>query len=61
MLTGFELYPRWVPLKCLNSRGPKYIADFLNLRDVCYNLSPVREVTWYSLIVQLSGCINPFQ
>ena len=24
--------------KCLNSIGPKYIADFLNLRDVCYNL-----------------------
>lgn len=20
--------------KCLNSKGPKYIADFLNLRDV---------------------------
>ena len=24
--------------KCLNSIGPKYIADFLNVRDVCYNL-----------------------
>ncbi|CAH3035384.1 unnamed protein product, partial [Pocillopora meandrina] len=25
--------------KCLNSIGPKYIADFLNLRDICYKLS----------------------
>ena len=25
--------------KCLNSIGPKYIAGFLNLRDICYKLS----------------------
>ena len=24
--------------KCLNSIGPKYTTDFLNLRDVCYEL-----------------------
>ena len=22
---------------CLNSKGLKYIADFLNVRDVCYD------------------------
>ena len=46
--------------KCLKSIGPKYIADFFKLRDEYFN-PRVRKVTWYSLILAQSGCINPFQ
>lgn len=47
--------------KCLNSTGPKpYIAEFLSIRDVCYNLGGKGSNLFFSLISAMSGGINPF-
>ena len=51
MLSGFELYPRWVPL----SRAPKMLAVASNLAFLSVLLEILQILLWVKVNVILYG------